>query len=99
MRQIRSAPLWRQRSGAVAAQRLRLLLAADESGFPPETLAMLRDDICRVVLRYLDADASQMEVCIRRPESRCAGAENSAGDLPVLCTVIPVRSFRLKGIC
>ena len=60
---------------------------------------MLRDDICRVVLRYLDADASQMEVCIRRPESRCAGAENSAGDLPVLCTVIPVRSFRLKGIC
>ncbi len=99
MEHIRSASPYRKCSGEVAAKRLRFLLAADRSGFPPETLAMLREDICRVISRYLDVDASQMEVRIRRPVGRNAEDRLYAGDLPALCAVIPLKSFRLKGIC
>lgn len=97
MEHRRSALLRRKRSGAIAAKRLRFLLAADQSGFPPETLAMLKDDVCRVISRYVDVDAAQMEVRIRRPEGRTDYEDGEGRGLPALCAIVPVKSLRLKG--
>ncbi len=97
MEHRRSAALRRGRSGAVAARRLRSLLAADQSGFPPETLEMLKNDMCRVISRYLDVDAAQMEVRIRRQGRPAMTGGDESDCFPALCTVIPVKDFRLKG--
>ncbi len=89
----RRTALRKGRSGEIAARRLKFLLTADKTGFPPETLAMIRNDIYRVVSRYVDVDFGQMELHLGRPKS----APDGPDICPALCAVIPVRSFRLKG--
>ncbi len=89
----RTSVLRRKRSGAIAANRLKALLAADQTGFPPEVLEMLKDDLLRVISRYMDVDAQRMELRVRRSD----GAESGDEDPAALYTVIPVRSLRLKG--
>ncbi len=97
MKDRRTAVLRKKRSGAIAARRLKFLLTADQTGIPPEVLAMLRDDICRVISRYMDVDASGMELRVRYSHGELSG-EDSADRSAVLCTAIPVRNLRLKGI-
>ena len=95
MRNRRTAVRKRNRSGAIAAKRLRFLLAADQTGFPPEVLAMLKGDLCRVLSRYVDVDASGLELSVRRTDGNTT---EEGVDFPAaLYTVIPVRSLRLKG--
>ena len=95
MRYSRTSVLRRKRSGAIAAKRLKSLLAADQTGFPPEVLEMLKDDLFRVISRYMDADASRLELFVRRSDE--TASEEEDGCPAALYTVIPVRSLRLKG--
>ncbi len=96
MRGRRTAVLRKKRSGAIAARRLKFLLTADQTGIPPEVLAMLRGDICRVISRYVDVDASGMELRVRCSHGESPG-EETADSPAVLYTAIPVRNLRLKG--
>ncbi len=81
----RPAAPQKRRSGEIARRRLKFLLTADETGFPPETLEMLRDDICRTVSKYMEVDSAQIEMRVRN------------GLMPALYTVIPIKSPLVRG--
>ena len=52
---------------------------------------MLKDDLFRVIVKYMDVEPGQVETHIEHAPC-CAG-----GSFPVLHLSMPVRSFRLKG--
>ena len=47
---------------AIAAQRLRLVLAHDRANISPGMLATLKDEIIAVITKHLDIDPDQVEV-------------------------------------
>ncbi len=81
----RLALAYRNRSGEIARRRLKFLLTADKTGFSPETLEMLREDICRAVSKYMDVDPGQIEMRVRN------------GLLPVLYAAIPIKGPFVRG--
>ena len=58
--------LRKKRSGEVARKRLKLLLVADKTGCTPELLEMLKSDLCHVISKYLEVNAREMEVGVRK---------------------------------
>ena len=80
---IRMLRIRRERSGSVARRRLKILLAADQTGCSPE---MLKSDLCRVVSRYMEVDSDRMEVRVERMP-----LPGYAQDMPALCANIPIR--------
>ncbi len=47
---------------AIAAQRLRLVLAHDRANISPGLLAILKDEIIAVITKHLDIDPSIVQV-------------------------------------
>ena len=47
-------------SGSIAKKRLELLLIADRAGYTPEILEMLKNDIVKVISRYMMIDPEQL---------------------------------------
>lgn len=82
-----------RRSGEIARKRLKLLLAADKAGCPPEFLEMIKDDIGKAVSKYMDIDSGEIEVGLTKMFfygiSEC---------VPALYTHIPVRCLSYKGM-
>ncbi len=83
----------RRRSGEIARRRLKILLTTDKTGVPPETLEMLKRDLCSVVSRYMDIEPSRIEICVRPVPHE----PDDAAALPSLCTVIPIKGTIVKG--
>ncbi|NLE44844.1 MAG: cell division topological specificity factor MinE [Chloroflexi bacterium] len=72
-------------SGAIAKERLRLVLASDRTSVAPEVLNQIKDEIIAVISRHVGVDAGKVHVAITqdRNESRLMA------DIPLL-----VRSAR-----
>ena len=49
-------------SGSIAKKRLEFLLIADRAGCTPEILEMLKNDMIKVISRYMMIDPEQLEV-------------------------------------
>ena len=79
-------------SGSIAKKRLEFLLIADRAGCTPEILEMLKNDMIKVISRYMTVDPENLEVKILHMEKK--GTE---GKLPVLYASIPVRELLVKG--
>jgi len=54
----------RPASGAVAKQRLQLVLVQDRVKLPPEVLEAIREDIVAVISKYVDIDQEGIEVVL-----------------------------------
>ncbi|MBE7722766.1 MAG: cell division topological specificity factor MinE, partial [Lacrimispora celerecrescens] len=53
-------PVFRKKnSGEIARNRLKLLLVADKADCSPEIMQMIKDDMVRVVSRYMDIDSDR----------------------------------------
>ncbi|MBC7340275.1 MAG: cell division topological specificity factor MinE [Firmicutes bacterium] len=74
-------------SGAVARERLRLILVHDRAGCSPELLQALKDEMVTAVSRYLDVDRDGIEI-------RLVSGERHA----VLSASIPVRAVRRAAV-
>ncbi len=69
-----------------AKNRLKLLLTTDKGNCCLETMDELREDISKVVEKYIDIDSSCLEI-----EFQESGIHNEEG--PVISIRIPVRSM------
>lgn len=54
----------RASSGAVAKQRLQLVLVQDRVKLPPEVMEAIREDIIAVISKYVDIDQDGIEVVL-----------------------------------
>lgn len=70
-------------SREVARERLRLMLVHDRADVDPALLDALKDDLIRVISRYLEIDREGVEVAFHRDEGAVALVAN-----------MPVRSVR-----
>lgn len=78
-------PFRRKTSREVAKDRLKILLISDRVNCSAETLEMIKNDIAKVISKYMKIDANSMEIQISKTGSRGGGSIN-----PVLNANIPI---------
>ncbi|MCD8109032.1 MAG: cell division topological specificity factor MinE [Clostridiales bacterium] len=76
-------------SGDLAKDRLKLLLVSDRVNCSPEVVEMIRDDMIRVISRYVAIDTEGLDI-------RIIQAGTSEGELsePALVANIPIQSVK-----
>ena len=79
-------------SGSIAKKRLEFLLIADRAGCTPEILEMLKNDMIKVISRYVMIEPEELEIKVIHMDHRGAGEK-----LPVPDASIPVRELIVKG--
>ena len=67
----------------VAKDRLKLLLISDRANCTPEVMEMIKDDIVKVISKYMEIDAKAMEIQILKTRS-------DKGKMPALYANIPI---------
>ncbi|MCD8380635.1 MAG: cell division topological specificity factor MinE [Lachnospiraceae bacterium] len=75
----------RRSSREVARDRLKILLISDRVNCSAETMEMIKNDIVRVLSKYMKIDTDSMEIQISKTASTDRGAKN-----PVLSANIPI---------
>lgn len=84
----------KKNSGEIARNRLKLLLVADKADCSPEIMQMIKDDMVRVISRYMDIDTDGIEIQMKQLKQ-----PDCEGYCPVLYANIPIRDLPGKGIC
>lgn len=82
--------LRRKKSSELAKDRLKLLLISDRVDCSTEVIELIKNDMIRVISKYIEIDAEGMDVQITRTKS---GAKDSG--VPALFANIPIRSLRI----
>ena len=75
-------------SSDVAKDRLKLLLVSDRSNCSPELMEKIKNDIIAVISKYMEIDASGLEISITQTES-----ESNNGTVPALYANIPIKEM------
>ena len=73
----------KEKSGKVAKKRLPMVLIQDRASVSPEVMEKLRDDIIKVISKYMVINQSDMEISLENVEDSVALVAN-----------IPVQSMR-----
>lgn len=74
-------------SGALAKDRLKLVLVHDRADCSTQVLEMLKADIMKVILSYIEIDEEEFDIQISQ-------TKNENGTVPVLYANIPIKSIR-----
>lgn len=82
----------KKNSGEVAKDRMKLLLISDRANCSPEIMEAIKNDIIKVISKYMDIDCEGLDIQITQTES-----EGGNGSVPVLCANIPVRDMRKRS--
>lgn len=77
-------------SGDLAKDRLKLLLVSDRANCSPEIMELIKNDIIKVISKYMEIDAEALDIQITQTES-----DGGNGTVPALYANIPIRD--LKG--
>ncbi|AWI06675.1 cell division topological specificity factor MinE [Clostridium drakei] len=72
----------------VAKERLKLILIHDRSSISPEILESIKEDILKVLSKYMEIDDGEIEV-------KMAKMEELDGDSPALIASIPVKRIKI----
>ncbi|MDO5291313.1 MAG: cell division topological specificity factor MinE [bacterium] len=78
-------------SGNVAKDRLKLLLVSDRATCSPEIMERMKSDIMEVISRYIDFDASALDIEIKQTD-----IEDNGVVVPALYANIPIRNLKVK---
>lgn len=78
-------------SSDVAKDRLKLLLVSDRANCTPELMEMIKNDIIKVISKYMEIDAEGLDIQITQTES-----EGNNGSVPALYANIPIRDLKQK---
>lgn len=70
-------------SKQIAKERLQVVLIHDRANMAPETLQALKNDIIKVISKYMDINQNEMEISL----------ENDANSVALLAN-IPVRRIK-----
>lgn len=78
--------LRRRSSREVAKDRLKILLISDRVNCSPEVMNLIKQDIARVISRYMKIDAQNMEIQISKSGMRGRGNKNPSlyANIPIL---------------
>lgn len=82
----------RKNSGEVAKDRLKLLLISDRANCSPEIMEAIKNDIIKVITKYMEIDCENLDIQITQTES-----EGNNGTVPVLCANIPVKDIKKRS--
>jgi len=81
-----------QSSKDIAKDRLKLVLVHDRAGVSPQYLEMMKSDIIKVIMNYMDIDENELDIQLTRTQS-----EDGQGMAPALVANIPIRNFKHSG--
>ena len=76
-------------SGDVAKDRLKLLLISDRANCSPEMMELSKNDIIKVISKYMEIDCEGLDIKITQTES-----EGANGRVPALCANIPIKDMK-----
>ena len=76
----------RRSSRDVAKDRLKILLISDRVNCSPEVLDMIKQDIAKVISRYMMIDTQNMEIQISKSNARGRDGRNPSiyANIPIL---------------
>lgn len=77
--------LKRKNSREIAKDRLKILLISDRVNCSPEMMEMIKDDIAKVISKYMKIDTKSMEIQITKTGSKGRSLKN-----PTLYANIPI---------
>ena len=78
-------------SGDVAKDRLKLLLISDRANCSPEGMELIKNDIIKVISKYMEIDCENLDIQITQTES-----DGQNGHVPALCANIPIKDLKHK---
>lgn len=77
----------KKNSGTVAKDRLKLLLVSDRANCSPEIMEQIKNDIIKVISKYMEIDCEGLDIQITQTES-----EGNNGSVPALYANIPIKN-------
>lgn len=75
-------------SGDVAKDRLKLLLVSDRASCSPDIMEAIKNDIIAVISKYMEIDASGLDIQITQTDSE------DGGKAPALFANIPIKDMK-----
>ena len=66
-----------EKTGSLAKDRLRVVLASDRSMIPPEVMDKIRIELIQVLSKYLELDVTALHVSMERDEDSIALVVNT----------------------
>ena len=82
--------LFKKRSSwDIAKDRLKLLLVSDRANCSPETMELIKNDIIKVIAKYMEIDCDGLDIQITQTES-----DGDNGSVPALIANIPIKELR-----
>ena len=79
-------------SGDVAKDRLKLLLISDRANCSPEVMELIKNDIIKVISKYMEIDCENLDIQITQTES-----DSENGHVPALYANIPIKDMKHKS--
>ena len=79
-------------SSNVAKDRLKLLLVSDRANCSPELMEQIKNDIIKVLNKYVEIDLEGLDIKISQTES-----DVDNGFVPALFANIPIKEMRAKS--
>ena len=80
----------RKTSSQIAKDRLKILLISDRVNCSTEMMELIKNDIAQVISKYMQIDASSMEVQIAKTGASARNGKKT----PVLYANIPILDLR-----
>ena len=81
--------LKRKSSRQIAKDRLKILLISDRVNCSQEMMEMIKNDIAKVISKYMKIDAESMEIQITQTSGKSHGIKN-----PTLYANIPILDLK-----
>lgn len=75
-------------SSDIAKNRLKLLLVSDRANCSPETMELIKNDIIKVIAKYMEIDSEGLDIQITQTES-----DGNNGSVPALIANIPIKEL------
>ncbi len=83
----------RKSSCQVAKDRLKILLISDRVNCSPEMMELIKDDIARVISKYMKIDSENMEIQINAKTGK-----NGRNAKPILYANIPIVDVNMQDL-
>ena len=75
-------------SSDIAKDRLKLLLVSNRANCSPETMELIKNDIIKVIAKYMEIDSEGLDIQITQTES-----DGNNGSVPALIANIPIKEL------
>ena len=79
-------------SGSLAKDRLKLVLISDRANCNPEIMEAIKNDIIKVISKYMEIDCEGLDIQITQTES-----EGNNGTVPALFANIPIKDLKNRS--